>query len=327
MDKEQAKFLLSSFRPDGADAHMPEFAEALQLAAEDRELGDWLAQERATDAAFAEALNTVPIPDGLRDEIMAVLEYDGQDSEGDVEIDSLFTGGLASIVPPDGLREQILTAMDMEQSQMASAEPDNVTDINKWRWISVAGVAAVVAVGTFITVNRPEPVIQTPALAQSSPLSADVIDSRSVRPVAVRSAIQEMAVKLNTPAELDLNTDLGCAHDAKDFLTGKHSPVPATLPQGLSNASLVGARDMYLESGQPVSLLCFKKEGMGMVHLMVVDTANLEDPDILDSMKSITLKSCFGCKKTQFNIVQWKEGDTAYMMLTKAEKSDMLNLF
>ena len=53
MDKEQAKFILQSFRPDGADAADTDFAEALQLAVEDRELGEWLADERATDAAFA----------------------------------------------------------------------------------------------------------------------------------------------------------------------------------------------------------------------------------------------------------------------------------
>ena len=55
MDKEQAKFILQSFRPDGADAQDPDFAEALALAAQDRELGDWLASERAQDAAFAAA--------------------------------------------------------------------------------------------------------------------------------------------------------------------------------------------------------------------------------------------------------------------------------
>jgi hypothetical protein len=322
MDKEQAKFLLSSFRPDGADAHLPEFADALRLAAEDREVGEWLAQERATDAAFAKALNEVPIPDGLRDEILAVLEYDGQTSEVDAELDSLFTGGMAAIAPPAGLRDQILTAMEMEVSEAKAAEPDNVTDIGMWRWLSVAGVAAVVAVGTFLTVNRPEPSEVAPALVSNS-----VIESDAIQPVAVSHAAQEMAFKLTAPDELDLNTNLGCAHDAKDFLNGKHSPVPKTLPPGLKDAELVGARDMYLESGQPVSLLCFKKDGMGMVHLMVVDTASLEDADSLDSMKSITLKNCKGCKKTHFNIVHWKEGQTAYMMLTKAQKEEMVKLF
>ena len=47
MDKEHAKFLLQSYRPDGADAQDSDFAEALQLAAEDRDLGEWLANEHS----------------------------------------------------------------------------------------------------------------------------------------------------------------------------------------------------------------------------------------------------------------------------------------
>ncbi|MFC5051636.1 hypothetical protein ACFPK9_13605 [Rubritalea spongiae] len=325
MDKQQAKFLLRSFRPDGEDAHMPEFADALRLATEDREVGEWLAQERATDAAFAKALNEVPIPDGLRDEILAVLEYDGQVEEVDTELDSLLAAGMAMISPPEGLREQILTAMEMEQSSVS--EESNVTDVGMWRWLSVAGAAAVVAVGTFLTINKPEQNTQAPAIVVNTPATSSVIDSNAVRPVSVHNAVQEMADKLVDPEGIDLNTNLSCEHAAKDFLTDKHSPVPSTLPQGLKDAKLVGARDMLLQSGQPVSLLCFEKEGMGMVHIMVVESKHLEDPDVLDSMKSVSLKSCFGCDKTHFNTVHWKEGETAYVMLTKANKQDMVNLF
>ena len=50
MDKEQARFILRSFRPDGADVNDQDFAEALALATANRELGEWLAAERAFDA-------------------------------------------------------------------------------------------------------------------------------------------------------------------------------------------------------------------------------------------------------------------------------------
>jgi len=59
MDKEEARFILRCFRPDGADAENPDFAEALAWAAKDRELGEWLARERARDADFASALSSV----------------------------------------------------------------------------------------------------------------------------------------------------------------------------------------------------------------------------------------------------------------------------
>ena len=63
MNLEQAKLILSSFRPNGADAEGPAFAQALELAVSNEELGLWLASERAQDLAFAEILNDVPIPD------------------------------------------------------------------------------------------------------------------------------------------------------------------------------------------------------------------------------------------------------------------------
>ena len=81
MDKEQAKFILQSFRPDGADAQDPDFADALAVAAEDRELGEWLAEERAQDASFAAALASVEIPEALRENILGVLR--GEDRAED----------------------------------------------------------------------------------------------------------------------------------------------------------------------------------------------------------------------------------------------------
>ena len=69
MDREQAKFILRSFRPDGADVADRDFAEALKLSTEDRELGDWLAKERAFDSVFAEAMAGIDIPKSLRQEI------------------------------------------------------------------------------------------------------------------------------------------------------------------------------------------------------------------------------------------------------------------
>ena len=328
MDNTQAKFLLSSFRPDGADAHLPEFANALKLAAENRELGEWLAQERATDAAFAQALNDVPIPEGLRDEILAVLAYDGSPSDADADFDGIFTGGMSSIAPPEGLRDQILAAMEMEQGAVAQ-ENSKLTEMKAWRWLSVAAVAAAVAVGTLVTMNQPslnsgdqEVLVNNDLYTPSS-----AIGHSSVQPVAVHSAVQQMAVKLKSPGEIKLNTDLDCATAAMQFLDTKHHPVPSELPAGLANAKLVGARDMYLDSGQPISLLCFEKEGMGMVHLIVVDSSSLSDADGLSSMKSISLKSCYGCDRNQFNIAHWREGEKTYMILTKAKKKDMVKLF
>lgn len=328
MDKAQAKFLLSSFRPDGADAHLPEFAEALKLVAEDRELGEWLAQERASDATFTQALNDVPIPEGLRDEILAVLAYDGSTADADNDLDGIFTGGLASISPPAGLRDQILAAMEMEKGAV-DYENSKVAEVKVWRWLSVAAVAAAVAVGAFVTMNQRAGVgSNQDVLVNNDPVLPNAtINRASIQTVGVHSAVQQVAVRLKSPDTIQLNTNLDCASAAAKFLGTKRHPVPAELPTGLADAKLVGARDMYLDSGQPISLLCFEKEGMGMIHLVVVDSASLSDASGLSSMKSISLKSCYGCNKTSFNIAHWREGEKTYMILTKAEKKDMVKLF
>lgn len=327
MDKEQARFLLRSFRPDGADAGSEDFAEALLLAAEDRELGEWLAQERADDAAFAKALNQVPIPASLREEILSVLEYDGQDMEHDGELEGLFMGGLNAIDPPAGLRDQILASMEVEKAARSTeVTQSNVTDIAVWRWLSVSAAAAAISVGFFVLKQN-----ELPRFESSDGIAAQVpkpvIGQPAIRQVAVHNATLQVAAMLTAPETLDLKTDLGCTLDAMDFLKSKKSPVPTLLPPGLEEAKLVGCRDIFLDDGQPVSLLCFEKEGVGMVHLISIETKRLSDAGDFSSMKNITLKNCTDCRRTNFNIAHWNEGDMTYMILTKAEKKKMVKLF
>ena len=125
MDKERAKFILQSYRPDGADAQDSDFTEALQLAIEDRDLGEWLADERADDAIFAEALSIIDIPDGLRNEILAVLQHD-QSSGLENELDGVFFGAVTSVQLPIDLRDKILSAMEEYSNQQLLKEKEKV---------------------------------------------------------------------------------------------------------------------------------------------------------------------------------------------------------
>src|SRR5688572_23854163 len=109
MDKEQARFILRSFRPDGADAEDPDFAEALRIATENRELGEWLASERAFDAEFARALGTVDLPENLREDIIACLAAErGDFPQAEDATDAAWIGAFASIQPPASLRDEVL---------------------------------------------------------------------------------------------------------------------------------------------------------------------------------------------------------------------------
>src|SRR6185503_9389131 len=74
MDKYNARFVLQSIRPDGSDAGDPEFAEALDAARIDPELGSRFAAEQELDRVISSKLASVPVPGGLCESILAGVE-------------------------------------------------------------------------------------------------------------------------------------------------------------------------------------------------------------------------------------------------------------
>ena len=70
---ERAKFLLSAYRYNGADAQDPMFREALEQATRDPDLAAWFAKERSFDALIAEKLNSVQPPASLKPAILSGL--------------------------------------------------------------------------------------------------------------------------------------------------------------------------------------------------------------------------------------------------------------
>ncbi len=71
MTNNEAKFILSAYRPNGRDADNPVFQEALQQARNDPALTAWFAREQAHDAAIGAKLAQVAPPAGLREAILA----------------------------------------------------------------------------------------------------------------------------------------------------------------------------------------------------------------------------------------------------------------
>lgn len=70
MTNQEAKFLLSAYRPDGSDAADPFFSAALEQARADPELAGWFSREQAFDAALAGKLAGIAPPPGLRESIL-----------------------------------------------------------------------------------------------------------------------------------------------------------------------------------------------------------------------------------------------------------------
>ena len=71
MDSQQAKRILTLYRPGCVDDADPQVAEALAQAQRDPELGRWLEQDRAIEEAIQRKFRDIPVPAGLKQRIVA----------------------------------------------------------------------------------------------------------------------------------------------------------------------------------------------------------------------------------------------------------------
>ena len=245
MDKEQAKFILRSFRPDGADANDRDFAEALALAMEDRELGEWLAAERAFDAAFAEALVSVELPETLRHDILGCLAGQrGDFPQAEDALDAAMIGALASIRPPADLRRESLTAM--ERSDSVTFPPKSL-----WRRFAIPTAAAAgVALAFTLTQNAGK----APATTRAGRLPVDVVQASFIR--AYQSPLFSLDETRENHGELI------------DHLKSRKLPCPGCLPPGLVGVKSIGCREFAIDSKRG-SVVCFDEEKNGIVHLVI----------------------------------------------------------
>ena len=244
MDKERARFILRSFRPDGADAEDLDFAEALQLATRDRELGEWLMRERAFDAEFAEALARVALPDGLRESILLAMVQNGREfPKVDLDEERKMMAAFAGIEVPEGLRERIIEAM--EQTARSSE-----TQVVWWKFgVPIAAAAGIALAFIFLRdpagtqLTKGESRIRIEAVqagffrTYESPLfSLDKVGSESQHLI---SYLEEKGL----PSGDDL------------------------IPPGLEGVRGLGCRELEID-GKKGSLICFDEKN-GTLHLII----------------------------------------------------------
>lgn len=74
MDNQQAKLILSAYRPGGEDATDPFFAEALEQVRRDPDLGRWLAGQRDFDRSMHSAVQSIAPPAGLREQLLITMQ-------------------------------------------------------------------------------------------------------------------------------------------------------------------------------------------------------------------------------------------------------------
>jgi hypothetical protein len=297
MDKEQAKFILRSFRPDGADVDDHDFAEALALAVRDRELGEWLADERAMDAAFASALAAVRIPETLREDIIGCLAGERGDfpQAGD-ERDASMIGALASIQPPADLRGRILTAMTSSSTTVAFPRR------SLWRPLALPLAAAAGVAFAFILTRKDE----TPsAIANNSPLPVDVVQAGFIR--AYESPFFRLQKKGEHHAEL------------VQHLSSRKLPCPGCLPPGLVGVKSIGCRELIID-GKRGSLICFEERENGVVHLAI-----FRRQDVIGDLPQRDHPEF--AQRGEWAAARWSDDNNVFILIAATDQRKLANLF
>ncbi|MGJ8726169.1 MAG: hypothetical protein ACSHYB_16555 [Roseibacillus sp.] len=307
MDHAQAKLILASFRPNGSDLNDPAFAEALGLAAEDKALGQWLANERAQDMAFADSLAEFPIPENLRESLFEVLAA-AQGAPGYNQFDHDFAGALAGIQPPANLRDDILAAMEVEKK--VTALPTSPRRENGRKKLfslpgigiaAAAGIAAAVLWTTFLKPSNP-----SMQLAATTPqaLQAKSIDFLS----------GNFSLDRKDPKQEALY----------QFLASNELPSPNILPAGLQASQGIGCKRLDFND-KPASLICYQQSpDQPIVHLIVMrrDSVEGELPVLAEAKKN-----CEKCKRTGWAMASWRDEDKAFFLLGQMEPEQLAAIF
>lgn len=289
MDKEQARFILRSFRPDGADVNDADFTEALAMALENRELGEWLAHERSLDAAFAHALGAVQLPESLREDIIACLAGERHGFPQAIDSnDSLLIGAFASIQPPSSLRDELIAAMD----RTAAKEKVVVKIARKtpgwWRFGIPLAAAAGIAFALILTnPKNPSP------LVRNGPVPAELV--------------QTSFIKTFEAPNFSLEMKQGDHNVLIQHLRSEGLPCPGCLPPGLQNVEGIGCRQLVID-GKVGSVICFNVSKIGMTHLVIFKQGDIEG-DFPERAKAILQQ------RGKWATAEWQDGGKVYIMM------------
>jgi len=301
MDKEQAKFILGSYRPGSDAVNNGNFAEALTLATDNRELGEWLANERAMDDSFANALASIALPDTLREDILGCLHGERHDfPEVEGQQDAAMIGALASVPVPGNLRGDILAAM--QRSAPKAAIPQTSTSIVPfWKRYSIPLAAAAGIALAVILTPGPEP----------SPLAAN----KRVPLEVVQAGF------INTYESPSFSLEV--KQDNKDALVenlkSRSLPCPCCLPPGLEGAKSIGCRELTI-NGKHGSVICFEQKDIGIVHLVIFRRG-----DIDGQCKNLQAP-CYD-SNGPWSIARWQNTENVFILIGNTKAEEMKKLF
>jgi hypothetical protein len=266
---------------------------------ESRELGEWLAHERAFDAAFAQALGSVDLPETLREDILACLSLErGDFPQAEEEHDATWIGALASLQPPANLRNQVLAAM----KQTAAREVIAPSKISFFRRFAIPlAAAAGFALAFFMT--RPSPRVDS--VAGNSAIPLNVVKASFVQ--TYKSPDFSLTEKNQDPQSLI------------QHLMDRGLPCCKDLPKGLVGEKGIGCRDLIID-GKHGSLICFRVGKNGIVHLVV-----FRREDVLGDFPQQG-QPTFEQKETWAS-ARWQDAENTYLLMSDTQGDSLKELF
>ncbi len=306
MNEEKAKLILASFRPSGSDLNDSAFAEALTLAAEEKSLGQWLAQERAKDLAFAESLAEFPIPEDLRETLFEVLATT-QQAPGYSQLDHDFASALCDIQPPTNLRNDILAAMEVEQKVAAipvtheREKPRKaLLSLPSIGMAAAAGIVAALVWTIFLKPSNPERYV-----ASMEPIALEV--------EAINYLSGNISLDREDPEQESLY----------QFLASNGLPSPDDLPEGLKNATGIGCKRLSFND-KPASLICYRQApGDPIVHLIVFNKDSVHGE--LPSIANVSVNDSKA--HDGWSVAKWSSEDMCYMLISEMESNKLDTVF
>ena len=297
MDKERARFVLRSFRPDGADSQDVDFAEALNLATSDRELGEWLMRERAFDAEFAEALARVQLPEGLREKVFLAMVQDGGGyPKADSSFDATMISAVSYIKVPGGLRENVLEAMERTAKVERGAFG--------WKRLGIPLAAAAGIALAFVMVDGGE---------------RDTTVANSGSDKIALDAMQEGFVRIHDSPLFSLDQETKDMTHLVSYLREKGLPCGGGyLPPGLEGIKGLGCRELVID-GIRGSLICFDTEN-GTVHLVIFRRADVAG-ELPDMHHPVIEQSGDWAKAS------WRKEKYAFSLMAMTDKDSLAGFF
>jgi hypothetical protein len=312
MDREQARFILRSFRPHGADSGNPDFEEALSVASVDGDLGAWLEAEQTQDASISLALGSVPVPGTLRNRILAALQADegAGDSGEDLAKEERASSGVQPVEPT--MEKSEMTVLKVEiAGQMgmpfaAGQGADGKLAREGERWVRTALAAIFLVLGAFVAFEltgsgaRPgEEKVQDSALKD---LEGGVIAE------VTRTGFFSLEIG-------DLREHEGWLR--KNLASGS---VHAASSSGILGGRLVGSRFFEIQ-GSRASHFCFDINGKP-IHLVALP---VEDFTGVSSGKEEPRSR--QCLDTGMSVALWPGPDRILLLVGKLPDQELLELF